>query len=369
MIILNSGVGQYVKSGNRTFSYFGGNNYLGLAGHPEVKKQAIAGIEKYGVNFAASRQTTGTADIHTELERRLAFFKGKQAALVFASGYMGDGMLLDALRERYHAVFADESAHPSITDGIPRTSPLFRYKHADPQHLEKLIKESHSGPPLIITDGIFALTGEIAPLKDLHFLAEKFGGTLIVDDAHATGILGESGRGTPEYFHLDTSPALFQAETMSKALGVYGGFIASDEDFIRKMAGHSRVFSGSTSLPPPLAAAGISAVNLFLRSPGLRNDLVHNTKLIREGVRGIGYETSADETPIIPLFFSSGESARQLSLYLQEHGIIAPFVDYPVKTEKYIVRIAASAVHTHEQIRGLLETLKNWREKHDLNEH
>ncbi len=365
-MILNRADGRYVEMNDRKYSYFAGNNYLGLASHPAVEEAAVSAIRRYGVNFAASRQTTGTSELHLELEKRLALFKGTEAAMVFASGYMGDKMLMDALRNRYSAVFADEFAHPSILDGIPAdVGTVERYRHCEPDHLESLLKKSREHRPLIITDGIFSLTGEIAPLDRLHDLAGKYNGLIIVDDAHSTGVLGEQGRGTPEYFNLNSSPLIFQSETMSKAFGVYGGFLASDRKFIGHISETSKFYAGSTALSPPLAAGALAAVNLLMTNPGLRETLIRNATLIREGIREAGLDTTPGPSPIIPVLFRSADRARELSLFLRTEGIIAPFVDYPVKTDRYIVRITASAAHTDDQISHLLFTLKTWKERHE----
>ncbi len=369
MTVLSSSAGHFVTVNGRTYSYFAGNNYLGLSNHPEVKKEAISAIKRYGINFAASRQTTGTHELHLELEKRLSQFKGKEASMVYASGYMGDKMLMEGLKDRYETVFADESAHPSIIDGIPlaKQVPTF-YRHCDVNHLESLLKAKNSVRPLIITDGIFALTGEIAPLDSIHILAEKYNALVIVDDAHATGVLGENGRGTPEYFNLGASPLIFQSETMSKAIGVYGGFISSDTSFIQQLMISSKFFSGSTSLPPPIAAGANASVKLLMRSPELRFSMIKNASRIRAEIHSMGFESSTDPTPIIPFLFNSLEKAKALSLFLFENGIIAPLVDYPVKTSRYIVRLTASAAHSENQISELIQLLKIWREKNDINQ-
>ncbi|MBK7713733.1 MAG: pyridoxal phosphate-dependent aminotransferase family protein [Bacteroidales bacterium] len=195
MNILNSGVGNFVMSEGRKYSYFGGNNYLGLANHPEVKAAAIRAIEKYGVNFSASRRTTGTADLHLELEKKLAAFKGTEDAVVFASGFMGNGILLDTLKLSYSAVLMDRLAHPSIVDSIPRVISLIQYYgHCDTGELEDLLASNKGERPLIITDGVFALTGEIAPLEKIYEIAIKYNAILITDDAHSTGVLGRQER-------------------------------------------------------------------------------------------------------------------------------------------------------------------------------
>ena len=365
MIVLNSGIGNYINLNNKRYSFFAGNNYLGLANHPVLIKAAKDAITKYGVNFSGSRQTTGTSELHLELEKLISEFKGKKDSVIFASGYMGNRIILQTLSGRYSALFIDEHSHPSIPDGIPSNiKDVFSYKHCDPGHLEILLKKNKKSRPLIISDGIFALTGEIAPLDKIYPLAEKYHAILVIDDAHSTGILGENGRGTPEYFNLGKFPDIYQSETMSKALGVYGGFISGDREIINEIREKSTAYMASTSLPPPLVAAGCSSMKILKKQPGLRIIALENAKLIREGVKSLNYKTSEDNTPIIPIFFSSQKKAIYLSEFLKDKGIIVPYVNYPVKIDKYIVRITASATHSNYQIEELLTALKKWRNKH-----
>jgi 7-keto-8-aminopelargonate synthetase-like enzyme len=361
-MISKQSTGNYNTYKGTTYSVFAGNDYLGLARHPEVVQAAAGALEKFGVSFSASRQTTGTSEIHLELESLLARFKGQQDAIVFATGFLGNRMLLQALKGRYSIVFADSQAHPSIPDGIPCGIPFRFYEHCKSGHLENLLRKNKRFPPLIITDGIFALTGEKAPVGEIYSLAEKYNALLIVDDAHATGVLGENGRGTPEYFKLDGAANLYQSETMSKALGAYGGFIAGDKTLIQKIRSESAFYGASTALPPPLAAAGCAAIRLIQQQPGLREKLEKNAGLIRKGIKDLEFITTGEGTPIIPLIFESRQKAKSLSEYLKKNHIIAPDVDYPVKTDHFIVRITSSSNHTTGQIEQLLFTLKKWRD-------
>lgn len=284
--------------------------------------------------------------------------------MIFASGYLGNTILLQVLREEYSAVFADASSHPSIIDGIPAgAAHLFYYNHCNASHLEVLLKKNRKYRPLIITDGLFALTGEIAPLGDILPLAEKYNAIVIVDDAHSTGILGESGRGTPEYFHLGRSQNLYQTETMSKALGAYGGFIAGSRGLTEKIRKRSTAYMASTSLPPSLVSAGNAALKIVMAEPALRSRLLAISSGIRSAVRELGFNTTPDITPIIPVMFGSIEKAKDLSGFLEENNIIVPFIQYPVKSDIFMVRITCCVDHTPEQTGVLLELLKKWRDK------
>lgn len=364
MLKIQSKTGHYITLQGNSYSCFAGNDYLGLACHPEVVQAAVLALEKYGVNFSASRQTTGTAEIHIELEKLLSLFKGRGDAVVFATGYLGNRLLFHALKGQYSIVLADSQAHPSILDGIPGDMALKFYEHCNPGHLEDSLKRNKKDRPLIITDGIFPLTGEIAPVDEIYSLAEKHNALLIVDDAHATGVLGKNGRGTPEHFNLDGAANIYQSETMSKALGAYGGFIAADKELIQNIRLRSTFYGASTALPPPVVAAGCASVRLIKKNPEIREKLKMNTLLIRKGIKEIGFAPAGEGTPIIALSFKTSKKAKGLSKYLEDNHIIAPAVDYPVKMDYYIVRITVSSNHTREQIENLLFTLKKWREKY-----
>jgi 7-keto-8-aminopelargonate synthetase-like enzyme len=365
MVVLKSSVSNYINLDDKTYSYFAGNNYLGLANHPAVIRDVVNSVQKYGVNFSASRQTTGTSELHLELEKLLSEFTNQPASVVFASGYMGNRILLHALKDRYTAVFYDELSHPSFKDGFPAgISSLIPYDHCNPRHLELLLRKNRKFRPLIVTDGIFALTGEIAPFDILYLLAEQYNAIIIVDDAHATGILGQNGRGTCEHFHIRDTPNIYCSGTMSKALGAYGGFISADERIVQAIRLESAPYLASTALPPPITAAGCSAIKIIMQHPDLRLTLLKNANLIREGVKKLDFITNFEGTPIIPLYFNYEENATDLSTFLRGNNIIAPYVKYPVKIDKFIVRITVSAIHTIDQIENLLAVLKKWRDRH-----
>lgn len=361
MLVLESGTGNFIWSEGFEYSCFAGNNYLGLANHPALIEAAIQGTKKYGVNFSASRLTTGTSVIHLELEKQLANFKHRDDAVIFASGYMGNKILLHCLKGEYDALFIDQSAHASICDAIPSDAlAVYFYEHCNATDLESLIIQHKSIKPLVITDGIFALTGEIAPLDKIYPVVKKYNGLLIVDDAHATGVLGKNGRGTPEHFQLGDAPRILQTETMSKAIGVYGGFIAASNEITQRIREKSTVYGASTALPPPLVSAAIASLKLITEHPGLRERLLHNSTRIRAGISELGFLTTISCTSIIPILFNKPQDAADLSGFLKEHQIIAPFVNYPVKTVKSIIRLTASAAHTDQQIDQLLAVLEIW---------
>ena len=363
MIILNGSIGNYIRLNNVKYSYFAGNNYLGLASHPDVIKASVKSIKKFGVNFSASRCTTGTAGIHIELEKELSIFKGKQDTVVYASGFQGNSILLELLKSRYSAVFIDEFAHPSITGSIPREIVnVYYYSHCDINSLEQLLSHHNGLSPLIITDGVFALTGEIAPLDKIYLLVNKYNAILVVDDAHSTGVLGKTGKGTPEHFNLVDASRIFQTETMSKALGGYGGFISGNLELTDLIRNKSSIYQSTTALPPPIVAAGIASMKVLRENPELHIGLLKRAAEIRKEIIRMGFSTSTDNTPIIPIMLSELSKAKDLSLFLENNKIIVPFVNYPVKLAKYIVRITISACHTNEQSELLLHMLKKWKD-------
>ncbi len=341
------------------YIYFAGNDYLGLARNPKIAAAANNAILKYGVNFSASRLTTGTSKIHLDLERKLAKFKNQEDAVTFGTGYLGNKLLIEALKGSFSQIIKDSFAHPSITDAFPKdVRNVFEYDHLQTNHLEDILRRNHKCRSLIITDGVFALTGEIAPLDEICYLAEKYEATIIVDDAHATGVLGKNGRGTPDHFNLLDKDFIFQSETMSKAMGVYGGFISSKQEIIETIRCRSNFYGASTALPPPITAAAIASVELIQSHPELRERLKNNVSLVCDEIQNLGYDTIKGKTPIIPILFSTQRDAEGFSGYLKKNYIIAPAVNYPSKMNKAIVRITVSANHTKNQIDELFRILK-----------
>lgn len=360
MIVLEGEIGNRIFSKGTKYSYFGGNDYLGLASHPEVKEAVIKAVQKYGVNFSASRCTTGTSDIHLELEKQLSEFKGKQDTVVFASGYQGNGILMEILKGKYSTVLTDQYAHASIMAGVPREVSMITYNHCDADHLESLLEQNGIASPMIITDGIFALTGEIAPLDRIYPVVRKYNGILVVDDAHSTGILGKTGRGTPEHFNMPDNEDIHQTETMSKALGGYGGFISGSKILTELIRKRSATYQASTALPPPVVAAGIASLKIIRENQALRTGLVEKAAGMREEIAGLGFRTTGHGTPIIPLMFSSLERAENLCRFLGENKIIVPVIKYPSAQGLNIARVTVTASHTDNQIAELLRVLKKW---------
>lgn len=363
MFIQESETGSYVISNGREYSYFGGNNYLGMATHPAVKKAATEAIEKYGVNFSASRCTTGTSDIHLELERQLSLFTGKDDTVIFASGYMGNSILLEVLKEKYSAVFADSHSHSSIRSAIPLGRSVTWFDHCNTEDLDSHLSSAKPDRPLIITDGIFALTGEIAPLDMIFSVVKKYKGILVVDDAHATGVLGITGKGSPEYFNLHDRNDIYQTGTMSKAIGSYGGFIPGSRELINLIRVRSTAWQASTSLPPPLVVSAIASLKLISGDQGMRKRLIDNAISLKEKIASLGLKTIIAGTPIVPIFMSSQKRTEELSAYLETNRIIVPYMNYPSGQGMNLLRIALTVSHTETQVNELLEYLRKWTNK------
>jgi len=241
------------------------------------------------------------------------------------------------------------------------------YDHCDAEHLEYLLDYNRGSNTLIVTDGIFPLTGEIAPLDSIYHVVKKHDGLLVVDDAHSTGILGANGRGTPEHFGLPADDKIFQTETMSKALGGYGGFISGNKKLTETIRHRSATYQASTALPPPIAAAGIASMAILKANPGLRTELLDKAWRLREEIIALGFRTTHHRTPIIPVILDDREKAVGLCTFLEENGVIAPFMNYPVRKEMHQIRIAVSVSHTDDQTGQLLELLKKWKEKNESN--
>jgi 8-amino-7-oxononanoate synthase len=328
------------------------NNYLGLAEHPALRQAAAAAMERYGFGSGASRLISGNSPLHEELEGRIAAFKSAEAAIVFNSGYAANTGVIPALTGEGDAVFSDELNHASIIDGcrLSRARTLV-YGHRDLDHLETLLRGSATARrKVIVTDGVFSMDGDIAPLPDLVLLSERYGAILMVDDAHGTGVLGGQGRGTVEHFGL-AGRVPVQMGTLGKALGSFGAYVAGDRGLIRYLQNTARSFIFSTSLPPAVCAASLAAFDVLDKEPERRKRLWKIRTMIAEGLREQGIDIGSSETPIIPIII--GETARCLAAHrhLLEQGIFAPAIRPPsVPRGSSRIRITVMATHSDEEI-------------------
>ena len=333
----------------------GSNNYLGLTNHPRVKKAAIKAIEKYGSGCAGSRFLNGNLEIHEELEKKLARFFHKEAALVFATGYQTNLGSIAALVGRNDVAIIDKYDHASILDGCRLSfGKVKKYRHNDMEDLERVLERVKGKDKLIIVDGIFSMEGDIADLPAIVRLAKAYGASIMVDDAHGVGVLGKGGRGTAEHFGLETEVDIIMG-TYSKSLAAIGGFIAGSSDVITwiKHLGRSMIFSAS--LPPPLVASASTALDIIEEQPALRARLWRNTHKMLKGFKTLGYDTGTSETPIIPILIKDTVKTFQMCRLLFENGVfVNPIISPAVPPGRELLRTSYMATHTEEQLDRVL---------------
>lgn len=328
------------------------NNYLGLTTHPKVRAAASEALESFGTGAGAVRPIAGTMTIHEECERKLAALKGTEAAVLMQSGYTANVGVVTALMETDDLIISDELNHASIIDGIRLSGAEKRiYPHADLNALERFLKESSRYKKcLVVTDGVFSMDGDIAPLPEIVALTERYGAALMVDDAHATGVLGKTGGGTVEHFGLHGRVAI-QIGTLSKALGAVGGFIAASAKTIELMRQRSRPFLFSSALPPSVAAGVMAALDVLRSEPWRLRQLWENTRFFKEGLKGLGFDMGASETPITPVIIGDSKRAGRMSALLEGHGVFATAIVYPMVAEtKARIRAIVMATHSHDEL-------------------
>jgi 8-amino-7-oxononanoate synthase len=329
------------------------NDYLGLAGHPALREAAQDAMRRYGFGSGASRLVSGTGPLHRELEERLALFKGTEAALVFNSGYAANTGVIPAIAGEGDLILSDGLNHASIVDGCRLSRARVEiYRHRDPGHVEDLLrKSSNARRKLIVTDGVFSMDGDIAPLAPLASLAERYNAILMVDDAHATGVLGKSGKGTAEHLGIAGGRVPVQMGTLGKAFGSYGAFVAGSRDLIDCLINRSRSFLFSTALPPAVCAASIAALDIIEREPERRIILCKNRERFVQGLTSLGIALGPTETPIVPIMVGDAGKALRAGEMLLEHGIYATAIRPPSVPEGASrIRTTLTSIHTAEDI-------------------
>lgn len=334
------------------------NNYLGFANHPHLKARARAFLELWGAGSGAVRTIAGTFTYHEEFERMLAAFKGTESALVLQSGFTANQGVLGALLQPGDLVFSDELNHASIIDGLRLTKATRHvFRHADVEHLEELLKEHDTdGLKLIVTDGVFSMDGDVAPLDRIVPLAERYGALVYVDDAHGSGVLGELGRGTVHHFGFHESPNVIQVATLSKAWAVVGGYAAGARELRELLINRARPYLFSTSHPPAVVGALVGALELIQREPERIDRLWDNTRYFKEELTGLGYDTMGSQTPITPVLFGDAPAAFEASRKLLERGVFAVGIGFPtVPRGKARIRNIVTAAHTRAQLDRALE--------------
>ena len=338
------------------------NNYLGLTSHRALRKASVEAVRKLGVGAGAVRTIAGTMKLHMDLEEQIAKFKNVEACVVFQSGFTANAGTVSAVLGKEDLIVSDELNHASIIDGARLSKATIKvFKHKDVTDCERILQEhaNFPGKKLIITDGVFSMDGDIAPLPQLCDLAEKYGCIMMVDDAHASGVLGRAGRGSVDHFQCHGRVHI-QVGTLSKAIGSMGGYVCGSRDLIDYLYLRARPFLFSTSHPPATAAACQAAFTLLDSAEGERlvKKLWANTKFFKRELKKRGFEFKASETPIIPIHVGDAAKAFEFSRKLFDAGVFAPAVGYPTVAEgKARLRAIVSAAHKREHLMKAADTL------------
>jgi len=363
---LERGSAQYVLYRGRQLVNFSSNDYLGLASHPRVKAAAQAAIEEFHASAGSSRLICGNLEIHERLESRLARFKQKEAALVFSSGYVANLGIITALAGEGDQIFSDALNHASIIDGCRLSrAQIFVYRHRDLNHLESLLREAPSARRrLLVSDAVFSMDGDVADLPGLAALAAAHDCLLMLDEAHATGVLGSTGGGIVEHFveRGKLAPGKESVDvamgTLSKALGSFGGFVACSSNLREFLINKARSFIFATALPPSAAGAALESLQLLSEEPFRREALWKNFDALKGRLSDSGFDVTASETPILPLTFGTEAAALRMSERLAERGYFVPAIRPPsVPKGTSRLRITLCATHSGDEVEGLAKEL------------
>jgi glycine C-acetyltransferase len=333
------------------------NNYLGLTTHPRLREAALKAIHQYGVGTGSVRTIAGTMDIHMELERKLAEFKKVEKVVVFQSGFAANAGTVSAIFTKEDVVISDELNHASIIDGCRLSRASIKvFPHKDVDAARKIIKELPAAQrKLLITDGVFSMDGDLGPLPALCDLAEETGCIMMVDDAHASGVFGKNGRGTIDHFGMHGRVDI-QVGTLSKAVGVLGGYVAGNANLIEFLYHRARPFLFSTSHPPAVVLACMAAIDILMEEPEIIERLWENTRFFKEGLQRLGFDTGLSESPITPVIAGDGAKAMLLSDKLFERGVFAQGIAFPtVARDKARVRTIVTATHTRDDLQFALD--------------
>jgi len=356
-----SAAGPVVTIQGRRYVNFASNDYLGLANHPEVINAVGTALKDYGFGSGASRLLAGGTVLHDRLERHIAGFKQTEAARLFNCGYAANTGVIPSVSSEGDIIYSDELNHASIIDGcrLSRARTVI-YRHGDVAHLETLMKQPCRGRRIVVTDTVFSMDGDIAPLPDLYRLCRRNGALLYLDDAHGTGVLGK-GRGALAHFKIPPEPWIVQMGTFSKACGSFGAFVAGSRDLIDWISNTARSLLFSTALPAAEAAASLAALRIIRSTPRLVRRLWQSRNRIAGELEHLGYETMGSETPIIPVRAASVHEAVSLSRFLFAGGVYAPAIRPPTVRAARI-RITVSAAHEDRHMEKLLVRMRTWRQ-------
>lgn len=353
---IDSAAGPVISIGDQSMISMASNDYLGLATHPLLKQAAIEAIEQFGVGSGASRLISGTVTPHTVLERELADFQQTEAALVFSSGYMANIGLIPALIDKGGLILADRLCHASLIDGCRLSNAEFRiFRHGDMEQLgELLAKRPARHRTLIVTEGIFSMDGDAAPLREMADLADRYGAQVFVDDAHGTGVIGANGRGTLEHYNVESRIA-FHMGTLGKAFGASGGYIVGPSSLIEYVVNKARAFVYSTAPPPATAASAAAAIRVLRSEPQRLARLWKNRNFFFEGLQKLGFRLPPTDSPIMPVIVGDARQACSFAQRLLELNVYAPAIRPPtVPAETSRIRTTVTAEHTREQLDQVL---------------
>ena len=349
--------GSKIKLGGREYVNFSSNDYLGLANHPYIINEVKKALDEYGSGSGASRLLSGGSILHKELEDKTAQFKETESALVFNSGYAANSGIIPAITNKDDMIFSDEFNHASIIDGCRLSkAKTVIYRHKDLSHLEDLIRKEDAKNKIVITDTVFSMDGDIAPLAGIYDICKRNNAILYIDDAHGTGVLG-NGRGTLSHFNIKPEPWVIQMGTFSKALGSFGAFVTGNREVIEWIQNTAKSFIFSTALPSCVIAASIAALELIKNDSELIKKLWENRDGAASDIKDSGYDIMGSETPIIPLKTGNVEDTLRISRHLYEKGLFAPAIRPPTVIEPRI-RITVTASHTNNDIERLIMTLR-----------
>ena len=346
------------------------NNYLNLSTHPKVVKAMIEATEKYGAGAGSDRSIAGDMALHEELDRRLAKFKKAPASLTYQTGFMANEGLIPQLAGRGDLFVSDELNHGSIIDGVRLThADRAIYKHKDVEDLARVLKEAETHcPPYnhiwILTDGVFSMDGDLAPLPEIAKIAQEHGAGVYVDDAHGEGVLGEGGRGIVSHFGLTHQQVHVEMGTFSKAFGVVGGHVSGSEELRKFALNKSRTWLLSGAVPPGVAAACIAAIDVLENEPQWLENLWSNREYFIKAAQDLGFDTGNSETPIVPIMCGQSKTAKELADFVWQEGIyVLPIVFPMVARDKARIRVQLCSNHTRDQLDNAIEAFKNGGEK------
>ncbi len=361
--ILETSQGAHVKIEGKEVLNMCSNNYLGLANNPEVKKAVIEAIDEYGIGAGAVRSIAGTMEIHMKLEEKVASFKHMESALVYQGGLLANLGTIPVLVSKEDVIFSEELNHASIIDGMRLSSAKrYVYDHMSVENLEKNLKEhrKEGKRSLIVTDGVFSMDGDIAPVKEIQELKDKYDTMFYVDDAHGEGVLGKNGRGIVDHFGLQGKVEI-EMGTFSKALGSMGGFVAGSQKLIDLLKQRARPFLFSSALNPGDTAGVLKSIEIMERDDSLVKKLWENANFLQKGFRDAGFRLTSTKTPITPVVIGDEKKTLELSNYLYKNeGVFASPIVFPTVAKGVArIRVMPSAVHSKDDLKRTLEAFEN----------